>query len=54
MESEADTYNSNLVMSRKEFTEADVEDLKNQITALEEQVSKFKRKQQENGKRSSL
>ena len=42
MESEADTYEFESGDEPEEFTEADVEDLKNQITALEEQVSKFK------------
>lgn len=42
MESEADTYEFESGDESEEFTEADVEDLKNQITALEEQVSKFK------------
>lgn len=42
MESESDTYEFESEDDAEQFTEADIEDLKNQITQLEEQVSKFK------------
>lgn len=42
MESESDTYEFESEDDAEQFTEADIEDLKNQITELEEQVSKFK------------
>lgn len=42
MESESDTYEFDADDEPEQFTEVDVEDLKNQITVLEEQVSKFK------------
>lgn len=42
MESESDTYEFESEDDPEQFTEADVEDLKNQIAQLEEQVSKFK------------
>lgn len=42
MESESDTFEFDSVDEPEEFSEADIEDLKNQIIALEEQVSKFK------------
>ncbi len=42
MESESDIYEFDSVDEPEEFTEADVEDLKNQVAKLEEQVSKFK------------
>lgn len=45
MESESDTYefeSEDAEDNAEQFTEADIEDLKNQITQLEEQVSKFK------------
>lgn len=42
MESESDTYEFESGGDSEQFSEADIDDLKNQITALEEQVSKFK------------
>ena len=45
MESESDTYefeSEDVADETQTFSEADIEDLKNQITSLEEQVSKFK------------
>lgn len=42
MESEADTYEFESDDEPEQFSEADVEDLKNQVAQLEEQVSKFK------------
>ncbi len=42
MESESDIYEFESDNEPEQFNDADVEDLKNQITALEEQVSKFK------------
>lgn len=42
MESESDTYEFESEDDAEQFTEADIEDLKNQISELEEQVSKFK------------
>lgn len=42
MESESDTYEFESEDDPEQFTEADVEDLKNQVAQLEEQVSKFK------------
>lgn len=42
MESESDIYEFDSADEPEEFTEADVEDLKNQVAELEEQVSKFK------------
>ncbi len=42
MESESDTYEFESEDDAEQFSEADIEDLKNQISELEEQVSKFK------------
>lgn len=42
MESESDTYEFDSEDEPEQFSEADVEDLKNQVAQLEEQVSKFK------------
>lgn len=42
MESESDTYEFESEDDAEQFSETDIEDLKNQISELEEQVSKFK------------
>lgn len=42
MESESDTYEFESEDDAEQFTEADIEDLKNQVAELEEQVSKYK------------
>lgn len=42
MESESDTYEFESEDDAEQFSEADIEDLKNQISELEDQVSKFK------------